>query len=70
MLNKKLEYSFNIKPVREKKQYYIMTDDSPSRNTFNKLSFPTISDYDGLEQKTECQNSLDTNFNVRALHLS
>ena len=56
--------------MREKKQYYIMTDDSPSRNMFNTPSFPTISDHDGLEQNKECHNTLDTNFNVRALILS
>ena len=56
--------------MREKKQYYIMTDDSPSQNMLNTPSFPTISDYDGLEQNKECHNTLDTNFNVRALILS
>ena len=30
-----------------------MKDDSPSRNTFNTPSFPTISDYDDLEQNTD-----------------
>ena len=41
-----------------------MTDDSPSRNTCNTPSFPTISDYDGLEQNTHGHNTLETNLNV------
>ena len=49
---------------REAKQYHIMTDDSPSRNTCNTPSFPTISDYDGLEQNTHGHNNLETNLNV------
>ena len=32
----------------------MMTDDSPSQdNTFNSPSFPTISDYDGVEQNLD-----------------
>ena len=46
-----------------------MTDDSPSRNTFNTPSFPLISDYDGLEQNTDGHNTLETNLNVSALLL-
>ena len=34
----------------EKKQYHFMTDDLPSRDTFNTPRFHTISDYDGLEE--------------------
>ena len=51
---------------RETKQYYIMTDDSTSRDTFNTPSFPSISDYDGLEQNTDSHNTLETNLNVSA----
>ena len=47
-----------------------MTDDSPSRDTFNTPSFPAISDYDGLEQNTAGHNTLETNLNVTALLLS
>ena len=46
----------------EAKQYHIMTDDSPS--------FPTISDYDGLEQNTHGYNTLETYLIVKALLLS
>ena len=49
---------------REAKQYHVMTDDLPSRGTWNTPSFPTISDYDGLGQST-----LVTNFIVSALLL-
>ena len=47
-----------------------MTDDSPSRDTCNTLSFPTISDYDGLEQNIHGHNTLETNLIVSALLLS
>ena len=47
-----------------------MTDDSPSRETCNTLSFPTISDYDGLGQNTHGHNTLETNPIVSALLLS
>ena len=54
---------------RETKQYHIMTDDSPSRDTFNTSSFPTILDYDDLEQNTDGHITLETNLNVSALLL-
>ena len=38
-----------------------MTDDLPSRGTCNIPSFPTISDYDGLEQNIHGHNTLETN---------
>ena len=47
-----------------------MTDNSPSRDTFNTPSFPTISDYDGLEQNSHGHNTLETNLIVSALLLS
>ena len=47
-----------------------MTDDSPSRDTFNTPGFPTISDYDDLEQNTDGHITLETNLNVNALLLS
>ena len=47
-----------------------MTDDSPSRNTFNTADFPSISDYDGLEQNTDSHNTLERNLNVSTLLLS
>ena len=47
-----------------------MTDDSPSRDTFDYPSFLTISDYDALEQNTNGNNTLEANLNVSALHLS
>ena len=45
-----------------------MTDDSPSRDTFNYPSFLTIADYDALEQNTNDNNTLEANLNVSALH--
>ena len=42
-------------------------DDSLSRDTFSAPSFPTISDYDGLEQNTDDHNTLETNLNVSSL---
>ena len=39
-----------------------MADDSPSRDTCNTPSFPTISDYDGLEQNTHGHNTLETSY--------
>ena len=62
MLNKKFKQSFNL--WREAKQYHIVTDDSPSQGTCNTPSFPTVADYDGLEQ-----NTLETNLTVNALLL-
>ena len=47
-----------------------MTDCSPSRDTFNTPNFPTISDYDGLEQNADGHITLETNLNVSALILS
>ena len=47
-----------------------MTNDSPSRDTSNTASFPTISDYDGLQQNTDGHNTVETNLNVSALRLS
>ena len=47
-----------------------MTDDSPSRDTFNTPSFPTISDYDDLQQNTDGHITLETNPIVSALLLS
>ena len=48
-----------------------MTDNSLSRdNTCNTPSVPTISDYDDLEQNTDCRITLETNLNVSALLLS
>ena len=48
-----------------------MTDNSLSRdNTCNTLSVPTISDYDDLEQNTDCRITPETNLNVSALVLS
>ena len=47
-----------------------MTDDSPSRDTFNTSRFPTISYYDDLEQNTDGHITLETNLNVNALLLS
>ena len=44
-----------------------MTDDSPSRNTFNTPNFPAISVYDGSEQKTDSYSTLETNLNVNTL---
>ena len=38
-----------------------MTDDSPSRDTFDYPSFLTISDYDALEQNTNGNNTLEAN---------
>ena len=42
-------------------------DDSLSRDTFSAPSFPTVSDYDGLEQNTDDHNTLETNLNVSSL---
>ena len=47
-----------------------MTDNSPSRDTYNTPSFPAISDYDGLEQNIDGNNTLETNLNVSALLFS
>ena len=47
-----------------------MTDDLPSQNTLNKPSFPTISDYDDLEQNINGYITLETNLYVCALLLS
>ena len=54
----------------EAKQYHIMTDDLPSRDTCNTPIFPTISDYDLLEQNTRGLNTVETNLIVSALLLS
>ena len=43
-----------------------MTDDSPSRDTFNTSSFPTILDYDDLEQNADGHITLETNLNIPA----
>ena len=63
-----VEFQHNL--WREVKQYNIMTDDSPSRNKCNTPSFPTISEYDGLEQNTYGHNTLVTTLIVSALLLS
>ena len=47
-----------------------MTDDFPSRDTFNTPSFPIISDCDNLEQNTDDHITLETNLNAIALLLS
>ena len=47
-----------------------MTDDSPSRDTSNTPSFPTILDYNGSEEDNDHHDTLDTNLNVSALFLS
>ena len=47
-----------------------MTDDTPSRDTFNYPSFVTISDYDALEQNTNGNNTPEANLNLSALLLS
>ena len=44
-----------------------MTDDLPSQDTCNTPSFPTISDYEGLEQNTHGHNTPETNLIVSAL---
>ena len=49
---------------------HIMTDDSPSRDTSNTPSFPTILDYNGSEEDNDHHDTLDTNLNVSALFLS
>ena len=63
-----VEFQHNLR--REAKQYNIMTDDSPSQNKCNTPSFPTISEYDGLEQNTYGHNTLVTTLIVSALLLS
>ena len=68
MLNKKLKQSFNRTQWRETEQCHIMTDDSPSRDTFNTSRFPTISDYDDLEQNTDGHITLETNLNVKCIN--
>ena len=45
-----------------------MTDDSPSRDTFNTSKFPTISYYDDLEQNTDGHITLETNLNVKCIN--
>ena len=47
-----------------------MTDDLPSRDTFNTSGFPTISDYDDLKQSADDHITLEANLNVSALLLS
>ena len=47
-----------------------MTDDFPSRDTFNTASFPIISDYDNLEQNADDHITLETNLNASSLLLS
>ena len=54
----------------EAKQYHIMTDDSPLRGTCNTPTFPTISDYDGLEQNTLGHNTLEKHLIVSTVLLS
>ena len=48
----------------------IMTDNSPSRDTFNTPRFPAIPDYNCSEQDTDGRDTLETNLNVTALLLS
>ena len=47
-----------------------MTDDLPSRDTFNTLSFPAVSNFHGLEQNTDGHNTLEPNLNESAFFLS
>ena len=56
--------------MMERTQYHIMTDDSKSQDIFTTLSFPTISDYDDLEQNADGHITLKRNRNVSAFSLS
>ena len=53
-----------------KPEIQTVTDDSPSRDTFNTPIFPAIPDNNGSEQDNDGHNTLVTNLNVTALLLS
>ena len=51
-------------------EIYVLTDDSPLRDTSNTPSLLAIPDYNGSEQDTDGHNTLETSLNVSELLLS